>query len=295
MLTDHTLRLPDGEVTSLVRAGVEGAGTLLFAHANGLNAGAYRPMLDALPDADAGGPAVVALDLRGHGRTTLPAQPGALTRWDLYAEDIKRIVAGLAPAGPLTVAGHSLGAVSGLLAVANGLDAARLLLVEPVVIPRVGRLLARSPLRGPLLLRRGLAARAARRREGWPDAGAARAQYAERGFFARWDAGALDGYLERGLVEAHGGVRLACAPAWEAATFAAQGHRFWRPLAEAAARMPVRVLKARGGSTVPDADRLRLVRAGVRLTEMEGGHMLPAERPAQVAAWLAMALAEEGV
>ena len=292
------LALPDGDVAYLRRAGRAGAGTVLFAHANGLNAGAYLPMLEAL-----GGPeSVLALDLRGHGRTTLPAEPEALTRWDLYGEDLGRVVRALAPEGPLVLAGHSLGAVAVLLAAAAGLAAERVVLIEPVVVPRLARLVARGPLRGPLIRRRGIAGRAARRRDGWPDEASARARYAEAAFFAGWHEGALDGYLARGLrPDGDGdgdgaGVRLACAPAWEAASFAAQGHAFWRPLGQVAARLPVHVLKARGtGSTVPEHAVTRLVRAGALTTQAEGSHMLPTERPAAVAAYLALVLSGASV
>lgn len=290
MLTGETLRLPDGDVGYLRRAGAEGRGTLVLAHANGLNAGAYRPVLAALSP----GRTVVALDARGHGRTTLPAEPETMTRWDRYGEDIARILRALDPDGPLTLAGHSLGAVSALLAIAQGLDAERLIMVEPVVLPRTMRVVARTPLRRALM-RRGIAGRAARRRNGWPDAGAVRDAYAGKGFFKAWDAAALDGYLARGLTEVPDGVRLSCDPAWEAATFAAQGHGFWRHLGAATERMPVHVLKARGRSTVPDADVMRLVRAGALVTEAEGGHMLPAERPAHVAAYIDMTMAGAGV
>ena len=288
---DGTLTLPDGDVGFLRRAGADGAGTVLFTHANGLNAGAYLPMLDVF----AGPETVIAPDLRGHGTTTLPAEPEALTRWDLYADDLVRIVRALAPAGPLTLAGHSMGAVSSLLAAARGLEAVRVVMIEPVILPRAVRVLARSPLQ-PATRRRGIAGRAARRRDGWPDAEAARAQYEGKGFFVGWDEVALTGYLARGLREAEGGgVRLACAPAWEAASFAAQGHRFWHPLAAVAARVPVHVLAARGRSTVPPADAQRLVRAGALTAGMEGTHMLPTERPAHVAAWLSMSVGGERV
>ena len=287
---DEVLALPDGDVAYRRRSGEAGAGTVLFAHANGLNAGAYAPLLDAL----AGPRTVIAPDLRGHGLTTLPAEPEMLTRWDLYAEDIARVVAALAPEGPLVLAGHSLGAVSCLLAAAKGLDAVRLLMIEPVILPRAVRLVARSPARR-LTLRRGIAGRAARRRSAWPDAAAARAQYENTPFFAGWEDAALIGYLERGLREGPDGAALTCEPAWEAATFAAQAHRFWGPLGEAAGRMPVHVLHADGASTVPRADVMRLARAGALTTAMQGTHMLPTERPRDVAAWIAMSMAGTGV
>ncbi len=274
---ERRFALPDGEAAALVRPGR--GGTVLFAHANGLNAGAYGPFLEALRTRRT----VVALDLRGHGRTHLPAEPGALRDWTVYAGDLAA-VAGEAE-GPLVLAGHSLGAVSSLIA-AGEAGAEAVLLIEPVMIPRAARLAARTPLRGPVIAKRGIAARAARRRTEWPEAEAVAASYARNPFFAAWDEAALSGYLERGLT-GKGPVRLACEPAWEAATFAAQGHRVWAPLRRLLTRgVPVHVLKAEGGSTVPGWAGRRLASSGAALTLMPGEHLLPQERPREAASWM---------
>ena len=107
-LEEGTATLPDGEVRYLRRAGAPGAGTLLLAHANGLNAGAFAAMIAALPE----GRTVIAYDARGHGRTDLPADPRRLTRWDAYADDALALTEALGPEGPLLACGHSLGAVA---------------------------------------------------------------------------------------------------------------------------------------------------------------------------------------
>ena len=292
------MSLPDGAVALLRRVGR--GGTLVFCHANGLNAGAYRPMLDALGTDEA----VIAPDARGHGRTGLAAPPRALRSWTLYADDLAATLAALDPAPPVTLAGHSMGAVTALLAAANGVPAARLVMIEPVIVPRAVRLAARLPLPGLVPRLVPIARRARRRRGAWPDADAVRAAYGRSGFFRAWDEAALAGYLGDGLVEdEEGGVRLSCEPSWEAASFAAQAHRFWGPLRRVIERgVPVHVLHADGtdggrggGSTVPARAASRLARAGCAVTRARGDHMLPLHRPGDAAAYLRLGLRGGGV
>ena len=280
----ETLALPQGEVALSRREGR--GGTVVFAHANGLNKSAYEPMFAAMETEVA----LIALDARGHGRTTLPAPPARLRSWTLYADDLVAAVAALSPEPPLTLAGHSLGAVTALLA-AERLGAARLVLLEPVIVPGTARLAARAPLLSRAMPRLvPIARRAAARRDGWPDEASVRAAYARSRFFGAWDEAALSGYLADGLTRTENGVRLACDPAWEAASFAAQAHRFWRPLRRAARSVPVSVLHVDGASTVPRRATGRLARAGCAVTRARGDHLLPQHRPADAAAFLRMAM-----
>lgn len=57
---------------------------VVFLHATGFSALTYRHLLQPLDPRLR----VVALDLRGHGQTTLPARPAGLTHWYTYAEDV---------------------------------------------------------------------------------------------------------------------------------------------------------------------------------------------------------------
>ena len=277
--------LADGEIALARRAGR--GGTVVFCHANGLNASAYRPMLDALDIHEA----ILAPDARGHGRTRLAAAPRALTSWTRYADDLAAILAAVAPEPPLTLVGHSMGAVTALLAAASGPPPARLVMIEPVVVPRLARLGARLPVPGLMPRLVPIARRAARRRAAWPDVAAARDALGRSAFFGRWDPAALAGYLDDGLVASPNGVRLSCEPAWEAASFAAQAHRFWRPLRRTLERgVPVHVLHAETGSTVPADAARRLALAGCAVTRAGGDHMLPLHRPADAAAFVRLAL-----
>lgn len=248
---------------------------LLFIHATGFCASAYRQMLSRL----AGRFDVTALDMRGHGRTRLNADPGRLRSWTTYAGDVGAFLDRDGRRG-WTLAGHSMGAIVSALAAEGRADVAALRLIEPVLPPDWVRVAAATPL-WPHVVSRGLpmVRGALRRRDGWPDRAAAKAGYAARPVFAGWADGVLDDYLDDGLVERDDGVRLACAPAWEAATFAAQANPSWRALARLRSSAKVFVAD-HAGSTVPPAARRRLKKLGVALTAAGGvSHLAPMERP----------------
>jgi pimeloyl-ACP methyl ester carboxylesterase len=92
-----------------------------------------------------------------------------------------------------------------------------------------------------------------------------------------------------GLIQqADGSWALACAPAWEASNYRAQGHDPWAAFARV--DRPIRILRAGRGSTAwIDAEQSRLEAGGrVRVvTVPETSHFLPMERPDLVAATLA--------
>lgn len=264
-----------------------GAPILVFAHANGFNGGAYRQMLGKVADRFE----IIAPDLRGHGRTTLPADPATHKSWDVYARDLLALYTRL-DRRPALLAGHSMGGSSTLLAAAHMPDAPPLALVEPVVLPPAIYLMARSPL-WPFLkgsvIKPGATAR--KRSNGWPDRDAVISRYQSRPTFARWSDGVLEDYLEDGLVELKDGVRLACDPNWEAANFEGQGH----DLLKAARQLgdTVRALKASKGSTVINASGL--LARGICLDTVEGGHLIPMEAPTIVANWLGKAAENAGL
>ena len=276
-----------GEV-ALLRFGCEGAPPLLFAHANGFCASAYRRMFEAMGAAFD----IFAADLRGHGATRLPAAVEGHRSMAIFGEDLRRTKAALAPFAadaPWTLAGHSLGGVAALKAAAGDGAVAAVRLIEPVAPPRSLTALATSPF-WPLIAPRIPLVRAAmRRRARWPDRDSARQSYAQKPFFAGWAPGVLEDYLEDGLAATEDGVGLACDPAWEAANFAAQANDLWGALART--RASVSVLAARHGtSTLRGGAAARFRRSGATVEEVAGvSHLIPFEAPARAAKFLAAA------
>ncbi len=159
---------------------------------------------------------------------------------------------------------------------------ASLALIEPVILPAAFRLFLRLPA-GPLLARAlfPLAAAAARRRARFASRELAVRAFTGRGIFKKFSAETIEDYVADGLIEdRRGGFRLACTPAYEAATFCAQRHDPWTALRRV--RCPLVVLRAEKNATSPASTlhRIAALKPDARVAMVEGaGHMLPMERP----------------
>ncbi len=255
---------------------------LLFCHATGFCASAYKQMLQRL----SGQFDIFALDMRGHGKTRLAADPECLRSWNLYAGDIAEFLS-LEARNGWTLAGHSMGGVVVAMAARGRTDIAAIALIEPVAMPPVMALVARTPIWPWLSQRFSLARLARRRRSEWPAREEVAAAYGRKPVFRNWAPGVLDNYLEDGLADDDGGVRLACAPTWEAATFQAHDNDFWGAVRAAPAL--VRVLAANHKSSTVWADaRRRFVRIGALVALQDGvSHLIAMERPDLAAQFVA--------
>ncbi len=246
---------------------------LIFVHANGFNAYTYRSLLQPL----SGALRIWAPDLRGHGRTGLPAQPQGRRSWKDHRDDLIGLLDAV-DGPPVALAGHSIGGTSGLLAAAERPDrVSRLLLLDPVIWRREMVLAMNLPLVGRLAQHFPIVQGTLRRRSLFDSREQALKAYRGRGAFKGWPDMMLADYLTDGLTETDQGFALTCDPAWEASNYAAQAHNPWRALR----RYPggIQILKAESGSlcatpvTAPDAAPLR-VRAVAG-----GGHLFPMTHP----------------
>jgi pimeloyl-ACP methyl ester carboxylesterase len=273
-----TLTLGDGTMSAL-RWGVEKSPPdLIFLHANGFNAAAYDPLLAPLGERAS----VVALDMRGHGLSRLPTNPDALIDWWPYARDLVAVLDQWVPKGapPVVLAGHSMGGITAILAASLRPEAVRgLVLADPVLMPQVLRWALYLPWGRARARKTPLVTGALKRRAVFPSKDEALATYATRKTFSTWQPGFLEGYVEGGFVDDPEGVRLACAPEWEAANFIAHRHDSWGALARLA--MPIRLFAAGKGSTVSGGlARLARVAPKVEASVVTGtSHFVPMERP----------------
>ena len=277
MLTEIRI-LPSGTVATLASfAAGPDAPLVHFAHATGMCAALYQPILEAL----AGRVNVVASDARGHGATSLADDPTPLTGWDLFADDLAALLAVLPPAPRLILAGHSMGATVSLeLAARLGDRVAAVVAIEPAFIP-----FAVAPHYDRATFPNPMAGQAARRRAVWPSRSAIRDAYAGRGVFAGWAARDLDAYLTGGVREREDGqVELACSPAWEAATFAAVSAGVETALATW--RGPLTLLHGTERSTVTPVDAATIATRTDTIVRCFPGadHFLPLAEPAAMAA-----------
>ena len=254
---------------------------VVFVHANGFNARTYRSILAPLGE----GLRILAVDQRGHGRSTLPAQVEGRTSWDGLRDDLLALMETL-DLRDVVLSGHSMGGTASTLAQAQAPERVRsVVLFDPVVMPSAVRIepaqLSQSPLvQGAL-----------RRRAVFPDRDSAIAAYTGRGAFKTWTAEMLADYVADGIRDrADGEVELSCAPEWEASNFSSQGHDTWGAFERA--QVPIRILRAAEGSTCREDPRLdALVAAGrIRMETIAGtSHFLPMERPDLVRAELSAA------
>ncbi|HQF95265.1 MAG TPA: alpha/beta hydrolase [Microthrixaceae bacterium] len=271
----------DGVVVDYLRLGGSGP-RLLFVHATGFCATVWRPMADVLSERFD----CWALDVRGHGRSNPPADE--TFDWAGTADDVLAVVDDLGGDGPWFGVGHSMGGASLLLAEERRPGTfAGIWAYEPVVFPSDGTTV--PPDRDP---GNHLADGAARRRATFASRQAAFDNYASKPPMDVFDPRALEGYLERGLVDDPdpdapvGGVRLACEPAVEAQVYRMGGrHTAWSHLGEVGA--PVTIVA--GDTSIPGpavfaaqvADRLP---AGRLESHADLGHFGPMQAPDRMAA-----------
>lgn len=270
---DRRLRATRHGLVATIEYSTAGANAPLvhFAHATGMCAALYRPVLERLsPHVN-----VIASDARGHGRTQLAADPAAMTSWETYVSDLAALLATIPPPSRLILAGHSMGAaVSMELAAAMPASPAAVIMIEPAFVPFAAAATWQAGANP-------MADQALRRRAVWPSRAAVRAAYQGRGVFATWSDAALNAYLDDGLRDrADGTVELACAPAWEAATFTAVSRRLegsvrnWRG--------GLTLLHGTKRSTVGAEDAAKIAaRPGTVARRFDGAdHFLPLAEPA---------------
>jgi pimeloyl-ACP methyl ester carboxylesterase len=283
--------LGDGAMAGWAWGDPERPVDIVFFHANGFNAYTYRSILAPLGERLH----VAAFDLRGHGRTRLPAEPNRQRSWNVFRDDICALMDRFAPGGAI-LAGHSMGGTSALLAAGERPDLVkRLVLVDPVLQPKEFYWYASAPWAFWLWRGQFPLAKAARRRREWFESRSqALEAYTGRGAFRSWRAPFLEDYLADGLIEDGEGLRLSCAPLFEASCFAGQQHDPWKAMKKA--RRPTHILRAAKGSTcdLEAADYAeRMLLAKVQ-TAPGATHFIPMERPYMVAdALRAAAIAQD--
>ncbi len=257
---------------------------IVFVHATGFCALTYRRLLAPLGD----DLRVVALDMRGHGHTTLPARPFALTSWYTFARDLVAALGQIGAGQPVgVIAGHSMGGTTAMLALEMQPALARaLLMVDPAMVAQDTQRLMKLPFMPHLMRRRiPIARTAGRRRADFPAPAEVLGSYQGRGAFKTWLPGFLEDYVEDGFVRrADGSVTLRCTPAWESATFAAQRHDL--RAAMRALKVPARMLVAERGSTSERVIPLMNALApAVAIERVPGStHFVPMEQPELVRA-----------
>ena len=186
--------------------------------------------------------------------------------------------------------GHSLGGYLNYLAAVRRPELFRaiVLLDAPIIGPFRGRMLGAVKRLG--IVDRVTPAGATRdRRSSWESRDEARAHFRTRKLFDKFAPECLDDYVQHGLVEDQGRLRLKIDPLIESQIYRTIPHDMRRGLP--ALRVPAGFI---GGA---DSDVVRRVRlAGMRpkfiMRKVPGGHLFPFERPREAARSIARLLEE---
>lgn len=266
-----------GTATAVFEYGAEDAPPIVFVHGFRGDHHGLEPIAAHLP-----GLRVIAPDLPGFG--TSEALPHASI--EAYADHLIALVAELAPGAP--VLGHSFGSIVVAHAAARGLDASRIVLVNPIATPaleggsRVGSLAALGYYR---------AAAALPERAGLALLGAPPIVRGMSAFMAK----TRDRSLRAWIHEQHD--RYFSTYASRQAVLEAFDASIRHTVGEVAAsiRQPVQLIAADRDDITPLAHqhRLRAAFPDARLSVLTGvGHLVHYERPREAAAIVRRFLAE---
>lgn len=247
---------------------------LLFAHGASFHARCWDAVIEQLPNR------CIAIDLRGHGRSSAPALP---LHWSIFAEDVIAAVEAVTEDQMIGI-GHSLGghAIAHAAALHPGLFD-RLMLIDPVILPPQRYSLDKAEANG-----------ATRRRNTFASVDEMKDKLGARLPFSQWDARVFDDYCRYGLLRDGDGFRLACVPATEAATYDA-GVAPDADLSDLLPKITAPALVIR--TSRPQTDSRDFMASPTRADLaallphskdrlVEGSHFVPMESPAHVAAWI---------
>jgi len=251
-----------------------------FAHATGLCAHAYTPLVNLLTQALR----IVGIDDRGHGNTTAPANTRTLKNWEIFVDDLDFFLSSFQE--PVIAIGHSRGAVVSMLLALRRPELVRaLVLIDPTILPLPVMWLVYLAKQTGLNRYIPIVARAAKRNGLWPDQKTLLETYQTKGMFKTWQKGFLEAYIEDGTQETDDGrVRLSCEPAWESKCFSVYPHDLWRYIP--AIEQPTLVLYGEHSDTFLKSAAKRfqskVPHAQVRCFK-NTSHFVPMEKPRETA------------
>lgn len=251
----------------------EGVGeTLVLLHATGFLSWLWHPIASSLNSRYR----IIAPNLCHHRRAD-PYQGGL--DWFVLAADIARLLRELRVERPILI-GHSMGGtVLAIAAGAGGIKPQAMVLIEPVFLLRE---IYQMELR---VEDHPLAAKSIRRSNGWSGWDEARRYLQTHRTFAAWDEEVRDLYLNHGMEEVGGEIRLVCSPQQEAAIFMG-GLRYdpWTALPNITC--PVLVVEGGESDHRQYVDLKKLAGEfphGQYLLVPHGSHFMPMERPREMA------------
>ena len=254
-----------------------GQGPLLhFAHANAYPPGAYRQLLAGLAEAYH----VLAMEQR----PLWPQQhPEKMDTWHLFADDLIHFCRQQDLSGLVGV-GHSLGAVVTMFAAVREPPLFHtLVLIEPVFLPPP--ILAAAEANPEHTSEMPFVQKALNRRNRWTSRRAAFDRFRQKEVFRGLSDAALWDYVNEGLQEgADGRLALRFPRKWEARIYSRPPTDVWTLLP--AVTQPTLAVRGAHSTTLQEESwqRWHSLQPQARFVEIpEAGHLLPMEKPQEVA------------
>jgi lipase len=242
---------------------------LIFLHATGFLPWLWHPIAREL----AGSYRIICPYFCNH-RDADPENGGF--DWFLLASDLTRLCRALGIASPFMV-GHSMGgAIMAIAGGALGLDISKMILIEPIFLPREFYTIKIKVEDHPL------AGKSIRRRNFWDDANEAKQYFKSKPLFRDWDDEMLELYIQYGLTKSEsGGLALACNPRKEASLFmGSMGYDPWPILSNVSC--PVLVLEGERSENKGMIDFRKAAGTfpnGEHQIIKNAGHLIPMEKP----------------
>ncbi len=248
---------------------------IYFSHANGFNGLTYRTLLEKISVNQK----IISYDLRGHGKSTIPADPEKLKSWHRYGDDLINILS--QNQEPSVLIGHSLGGTTSLLVALKRPElVSKIILIDPVLLPltywlgtkamqTIGLIEKIHPMvRGALI-----------RKNNWTSKEEAFEYFSGKKLFRKVIPEALTDYIEGGIKQiGNNNYCLGCDPKWEAATFKLTAGEIWFNLKKI--DIPTKIILTPNSYVCNKSSQKKLARY---LTKMEivtidnTTHMLPLE------------------
>jgi len=198
--------------------------SIYFSHANGFNGLAYQSLLNKISDNQK----IIAYDMRGHGKSTIPAEPGKLKSWHRYSDDLIGILQ--KNKTPSILIGHSLGGTTSLLTALKRPDlVSKIILIDPVLLP-LSYWLGIKAIQSLGLIEKihPMVRSALKRKKTWTSKDEAYKYFLSKKLFRKVIPEAISNYIDGGIKKIDKNLYgLSCDPKWEAATFRLTAGEIW--------------------------------------------------------------------
>jgi pimeloyl-ACP methyl ester carboxylesterase len=248
---------------------------IYFSHANGFNGLTYKTLLNKISPNQK----IISYDLRGHGKSTVPAEPEKLKSWQRYRDDLISILE--KNNEPSTLIGHSLGGTTSLLVAFKRPElVSKIILIDPVLLPLTYWLGTKAVQSIGLIEKvHPMVKGALVRKKTWGSKEEAFQYFSGKKLFRKVIPEAINDYIDGGMKKINENLyELNCSPKWEAATFKLTSGGNWFNLKKS--NVPTKVILTPNSVVCNERSQKKLNKniAKIEFVTLENTtHMLPLE------------------